>query len=65
MYWRNPITTLVAVAALGLPTAVSAALVTNPPRPIAYRVDIQLIDTALDDGSLPATVLGDDAQRRH
>jgi hypothetical protein len=63
MYWRNPFTTLVAVAALSLPTAVSAALVTNPARPIAYRVDIQLIDTALDDGSSPATVLGDDAQR--
>jgi hypothetical protein len=63
MYWQTFFTTLVAVAALCSPTAVLAALVTNPPRPIAYRVNIQLIDTALDDGSSPATVLGDDTQR--
>jgi hypothetical protein len=45
------------------PVAGRAALVINPPRPIAYRVNIQLIDTALDDGSSPATMLGDASQR--
>lgn len=60
---RNLFTTLVALAALCFPICARAALVTNPARPIAYRVNIQLIDTALDDGSSPATVLGDATQR--
>jgi hypothetical protein len=63
MVWRKFFTTIVAVAALYLPTAVFAALVTNSPRPITYRVNVQLIQTALDDGLSPATVLGDSTQR--
>jgi PEP-CTERM motif-containing protein len=63
MVWRNLYTTLVAAATFCTPAAVFAALVTNPPLPIAYRVNVQLIQTALDDGSSPATVLGDSAQR--
>jgi hypothetical protein len=63
MYRRILFTTLVVTVAVYVPTAVSAALVTNPARPIAYRVNIQLIQTALDDGSSPATVLGDPDQR--
>src|SRR5262245_41141002 len=45
------------------PLASQAALVVNPSRPITYRVNIQLIDTALDDGSSPATMMGDGSQR--
>jgi PEP-CTERM motif len=63
MVRRNLYTTFVALAALYTPTAVFAALVTNSPRPIAYRVNIQLIQTALDNGSSPATVFGDSTQR--
>jgi hypothetical protein len=62
MIRRKLFTTLVAVAELGVPTAVLAALVVNPPRPVAYRVSVQIIQTALDDGSSPATVLGDASQ---
>src|SRR5450755_1575897 len=63
MFWRQVFSTFVVVVALSLSTAVSAALITNPPRPIAYRVNIQLIQTALDDGTSPATVLGDATQQ--
>jgi hypothetical protein len=63
MFLRQVFSTFVAVVALSLSTAVFAALITNPPRPIAYRVNIQLIQTALDDGTSPATVLGDPTQQ--
>jgi Dockerin type I domain len=63
MIWRQVFSTFVVVVALSLSTAVSAALITNAPRLIAYRVNIQLIQTALDDGTSPATVLGDATQQ--
>jgi hypothetical protein len=49
--------------ALRLASDCGAALTPNPPRPITHRVSIQLIQTALDDGSAPATAFGDSAQR--
>ncbi len=48
---------------LSLNEVTRAALTPNPPRPITHRVTVQLIQTALDDGSAPATVFGDAAQR--
>jgi hypothetical protein len=51
------------VAMLSLPAVARAVLTVNPPRPIAYQVNVQLIQTALDDGSTAATVFGDANQR--
>lgn len=41
----------------------SAALIVDPPQPITRRVTVQLIQTALDTGTSPATVFGDATQR--
>jgi hypothetical protein len=40
----------------------TATLIVNPAQPITRRVSIQIIQTALDDGSSPATVFGDATQ---
>ncbi|MGE3243864.1 MAG: reprolysin-like metallopeptidase [Pirellulales bacterium] len=40
-----------------------AALDVNPARPITHRVTVQLIQTALDNGTSPATVFGNATQR--
>jgi Dockerin type I domain/Pregnancy-associated plasma protein-A len=37
----------------------TAALIINPPRPITHRVSVQVIQTALDNGSSPAALFGD------
>ncbi len=36
-----------------------AALIVDPPQPLTRQVTVQLIQTALDNGTLPATVFGD------
>jgi hypothetical protein len=41
----------------------TAALIVEDPRPITHQVTVQLIQTALDDGSSPATVFGDASRR--
>ena len=41
----------------------SATPIVNASRPITERVDIQIIQTSLDSGLLPATVLGSSAQQ--
>jgi hypothetical protein len=41
----------------------SAEIVVNPPQPITRQVTVQLIQTALDDGTSPATVFGTATQR--
>lgn len=41
----------------------SAALIVNPPQPITRRVTVQLVQTALDNATSPATVFGNAAQR--
>jgi hypothetical protein len=56
-------TYLYALVAVCLPTAARGALVVDPPRPITHSVTVQLIQTAFDNGSSPATVFGDVAQR--
>ena len=40
-----------------------AALIVNPPRPITHQVSVQLIETALDNGTSPATMFGDATRR--
>lgn len=47
---------------VGLPVT-EASLIVNPPQPVAYRLDVQIIQTSLSDGSLPATVFGDASQQ--
>lgn len=44
-------------------TVASAAIDVNPAQPITRRVTVQLIQTALTDGSSPATVFGNATQR--
>src|SRR5687768_16008125 len=40
-----------------------AALTIDPARPITHRVTVQIIETALSDGTSPATVFGNTSQR--
>ncbi len=50
------------VACWALPTLAGAELIVNPPRPIRQRVTVQIIQTALDNGTSPATLFGDATQ---
>jgi Dockerin type I domain/Metallo-peptidase family M12B Reprolysin-like len=45
------------------PAATKAAIIVNAARPITHRVTVQLIQTALDNGTFPATVFGNATQR--
>jgi hypothetical protein len=54
---------LTAILLLTAVTAARAGIDVNPAQPITRRVTIQLIQTALNDGSSPATVFGNTAQR--
>jgi hypothetical protein len=45
------------------PSIASAELIVNDPQPITRRVTVQLIQTALDDGTSPATAFGTPTQR--
>jgi Metallo-peptidase family M12B Reprolysin-like len=60
MAWRAIVAALVVG---GWSAAAQAALIVNPARPITHRVTVQLIQTALDNGSSPATVFGSASQR--
>src|SRR5688572_3777949 len=40
-----------------------AEIIVNPPQPLTRRVTVQLIQTALDNGSSSATVFGNSSQR--
>jgi hypothetical protein len=54
------VTLLVALAlALSAESAAVAAIIVNPAQPITHRVTVQVIQTALDNGSSPAAVFGD------
>ncbi len=48
---------------VGFPNATLAALIVDPARPITHRVTVQIIETALDNGTSPATIFGDATQR--
>ena len=41
----------------------AAAIIVDPPQPLTRRVTVQLIQTALDNGSSPATAFGNSTQR--
>ena len=40
-----------------------ATLLVDPPRPITHQLFVQVVETARDDGTLPATVFGNTSQR--
>jgi hypothetical protein len=60
MKWQATVSAL-AFTIVG-PAAGLAELIVDPPRPITHRVTVQMIETALSDGTSPATLLGDAAQ---
>src|SRR5262245_51772430 len=45
------------------PCAGLASIIVDPAKPITRRVTVQIIETALDNGTSPATIFGDAAQR--
>jgi hypothetical protein len=45
------------------PAAAHSEIIVSAARPVTRRVTVQLIQTALDDGTSPATVFGDTSQR--
>lgn len=54
---------MVGMATFILPLAGWAALIVDPARPITHRVTVQLIETALTNGTSPATIFGNASQR--
>lgn len=52
-----------AVAFVSVSTTLHAALMVNQPQAISQQVTVQLIQTALDNGTSPATVFGNATQR--
>ncbi|HEX2474310.1 MAG TPA: PEP-CTERM sorting domain-containing protein [Lacipirellulaceae bacterium] len=55
----NARTVFISLATTVCSSSVVNALIVDPPRPITHRVTVQLVQTARDDGSEPATVFGD------
>lgn len=55
--------TILVTGALAAASVARAAIVVNDPRPITHRVTVQLIQTALENGSSRATVFGSATQR--
>lgn len=51
------------LAIVSWPAAALAEIIVDPARPITRRVTVQIIETALDNGTSPATIFGDTAQR--
>jgi hypothetical protein len=60
MRWQAVFAALVVCLA---PVAAQAAIIVNAARPITHRVTVQLIETALNNGTSPATVFGNASQR--
>jgi hypothetical protein len=60
MRWQAVFAALVVCLA---PVAAQAAIIVNAARPITHRVTVQLIETALSNGTSPATVFGNASQR--
>jgi hypothetical protein len=57
----RPVFALLLAVQFASPT--SATIVVNPARPIAKQLDIQIIQTARDNGTAPATIFGTATQR--
>ncbi|HEX2473781.1 MAG TPA: zinc-dependent metalloprotease family protein, partial [Lacipirellulaceae bacterium] len=51
------------VLAVGVPGASFAAIIVDSARPITHRVTVQIIETALSNGTSPATIFGNASQR--
>jgi hypothetical protein len=51
------------VLAMGAPSASVSAIIVDPARPITHRVTVQIIETALSNGTSPATIFGNASQR--
>ncbi len=49
--------------AIGVHGAGFAAIIVDPARPISHRVTVQIIETALSNGTSPATIFGNASQR--
>jgi hypothetical protein len=49
--------------AIGVPGANFAAIIVDPARPITHHVTVQIIETALSNGTSPATIFGNASQR--
>ncbi len=54
---------LALVVFCALPNFARATLIVNPPRPITHRVEVQLIQTSLTNGSQTATAFGNATER--
>jgi hypothetical protein len=63
MFGRKSVAIIVVVAAALVAGNASATLIVDPAQPITRQVTVQLIRAALDNGTSPATVFGDAAQR--
>jgi hypothetical protein len=51
------------VLAICVPGAGFAAIIVDPARPITHRVTVQIVETALSNGTSPATIFGNASQR--
>jgi hypothetical protein len=60
---RRRLFSAIVIASTYLGSKVSAALIVDAPQPITRRVTVQLIQTALDNGTALATVFGNATQR--
>ena len=60
---RNRAMFIALVAGVCWPAISVAALVVNPAQPITHRVSVQIIETALSNGTSPATIFGNSSQR--
>jgi reprolysin-like metallo-peptidase family M12B len=60
MIRRSIVAALATIAVL--PTVAAASLTVNPAQPITRQVSVQIIQTALDNGTSPATIFGDATQ---
>jgi hypothetical protein len=61
MHRGIPLLTLAIALRSAIPA--SAALIVNPPRPTTHQVTVHLLQTALNNGTSPATVFGDATRR--
>jgi hypothetical protein len=53
----------VAVWVVWTSAGAALALIVDPARPITHQVEVQIIETALSDGTSPATIFGNSTQR--
>lgn len=54
---------LILIGLTGLIDSTAAVLIVNPAQPIIRQLEVQIIQTSLNNGTLPATIFGNTAQR--